>query len=442
MANYSVQRAELGIGTRLANIVRSSVLRYEAGLNNNLLDHAHQFATLAQRISREAEFNFLAITDNQGTILYHSNEDKINKKISIEELNNQTNDFSNDIKLLLPDVTKGTNWGFVEIDENEYFVVHWALSLENNELRKAHVFVAFNSNFMKKEIKFYSDNIMETTLLVLGLGLVSLWIFTLVFRVYISKKRMKVATELIEDMDKEMQWLKTEVQKHEKLSAMSSLAAGVAHELRNPLSSIKGYATYFSNQFPDGSTSQDAAKIMMVEVERLNKVIKDLINVSQPIGLEQKIVSIQDIINATIALLAQDAMELGVRFIVTGKDQKAPVDADRLKQAFLNILLNALEAFKENDYIKSMTQEPYIKIHLAEGPSMIKIQIKNNACPIDSKDIKRIFDPYFTTKSEGTGLGLIMTTKIIESHGGSIVAQSHKDIGTLFTIQLPKVFKE
>ncbi len=444
LASYSLQRAEFGIGTKMANSGMRAILLYEAITKGKIkLDENHNYEDLITSLNGEFSYVFFAITDHEGNFIAHSNQEKIGDSIYIEDLDGEVFDFSEHINFLLTNRTSGTDWDFVQIDDTEFFIIHRILDLGNpNDKEKSHIFVALDPILIQQEVAFYRESIIKTSLWIFGLGVASFWTFLMVFRAYIGRKRMSVASDIIEDMQKEMEWLKTEVQKHEKLTAMSTLAAGVAHELRNPLSSIKGYATYFSNQFPKGSTSNEVAHIMIDEVERLNRVIKDLINVAQPIALEKKVVSLHSIINSTIALLMQDANTLGISLILTGKDRMVFADVDRLKQAFLNILLNAIEAFKEDDYIKAMTDKAYIKVHLAEGPGMIKIQIKNNASPIDPKDIKRIFDPYFTTKSNGTGLGLLITTKIIESHDGSIAAQSHKDIGTLFTVQLPKIIKE
>ncbi len=442
MTNYSIQRADFGIGKKIANrITRSMTSHNTLSANEISMEKALNLEELNNSFDNEYFYEFFAIVNDEGKFIWHSDNQKLGLKLLVHDKKGQNLNIAENINLFLNNTDEnGSSWGYADINGENVFLVHRYINLPEN--KKSHIFVAVKPEILEQDFLVYRDNIFNTSILVFTIGVFVVWLFLLTFRFYISKRRVKIANEIITDMNKEVHMLKTEVQKHERLGLVSGLAAGIAHELRNPLSSIKGYATYFQNQFTVGSANHEATKIMITEVERLNKVIKDLINVARPIELEEKLTSLSEVINYTIQLLAQDAGELGVQFILTGKDKYIPIDSDKIKQALLNIFINALEAFKENDYIYQMQEQAYIKINLVEGPSMMKIHIKNNATPIDPQNLKQIFYPYFTTKSSGTGLGLVMVTKIIEAHNGSISVQSHKKIGTLFNIQLPKVFKD
>ena len=136
-------------------------------------------------------------------------------------------------------------------------------------------------------------------------------------------------------------------------------------------------------------------------------------------------------------LLSKDAHQLGVELNVYGSDKVAHVDPDRFRQALLNIVLNAVEAFKAHN-IRNPLDIPKVDINLSENQNSVCIEIVDNGPGIDEKTLRRVFDPYFTTKNQGTGLGLVNSTKIIEAHGGSISVKSTEKIGTTFTIQIPK----
>lgn len=248
---------------------------------------------------------------------------------------------------------------------------------------------------------------------------------------------------------REVRRLQQEVRRKEKLAAVGSLAAGVAHEIRNPLSSIKGYATYFGTRFPDGSEDRAAACIMVQEVDRLNRVITDLIGISRPSDIKRIEADICELARHCVRLLGPDATAQGIA-VSCDCAEGVPhlfVDPDRLSQALLNICLNGMEA---------MTYGGGLNIAIdVEDDEYLRIRISDTGHGITPDALARIFDPYFTTKSQGTGLGLAIVHKIIEAHGGVISVVSRtpdssaaysadssaaggmSGTGTTFTILLP-----
>lgn len=229
----------------------------------------------------------------------------------------------------------------------------------------------------------------------------------------------------------EIRKLQEEIRRQEKLAALGGLAAGVAHEIRNPLSSIKGMASFFADQFEEGSEGRSAASVMIQEVERLNRVITELLEFARPSDLRKKTTDINTMLSRSIKLVQQDATNKSVDIELQLEDNICPVwiDSDRLAQCLLNLYLNAIQAM-ENGGTLSVRSE-------ADSAEFVSIIVSDNGPGISSEDIRKIFDPYFTTKKKGTGLGLAIVHKIIEAHQGKIKVESSPGKGTTFTIMIP-----
>lgn len=234
---------------------------------------------------------------------------------------------------------------------------------------------------------------------------------------------------------REMHSLQTEVERKGKLAAIGSLAAGVAHEIRNPLSSIKGGATYLKSQFTQGSAGEKTAAIVIDEVERLNRVITDLIGLSRPSDLTMKPVVVSDVIEHCTALITQEAelRDVLLSVYIPKETPQVLLDTDRFSQVILNLCLNSLDAMDEGGELQ---------VTVVPEAQSISVIVEDNGEGMDDATRERIFEPYFTTKSHGTGLGLSVVHKIIEAHNGIIRVFSHKGKGTRFVIQLPCIDKE
>jgi len=229
---------------------------------------------------------------------------------------------------------------------------------------------------------------------------------------------------------REVRGLREEVARREKLAALGSLAAGIAHEIRNPLSSIKGYATYFGGKFAPRSEEQEAAHVMIGEVDRLNRVITQLLEFARPEGLRRRSADPSALAGKALGLVAREAEKKGVRLIFEGGAADAlMLDPDRLTQALLNLYLNAVEATSEGGEIRVTVA--------AAADGKTRIQVADTGRGIPEADLPQIFNPYFTTKATGTGLGLAIVHKIVEGHGGMIEVESRLGRGTVFTVTLP-----
>ena len=230
----------------------------------------------------------------------------------------------------------------------------------------------------------------------------------------------------------EIKQLKKEIAQSQRLASLGSLAAGVAHEIRNPLSSIKGFATYFKERYRDNPDDSQTADIMVQEVDRLNRVIGQLLDYARPMTMNRRETAIQTVIQHALRMIESQAREKGV---VIQTELQADVvavliDPDRIKQVFLNLYLNAIGAM-EGGGILSVAL-------LSMTDRRIRIEARDTGVGIDPKDLDRIFDPYFTTKSSGTGLGLAIVQKIIEAHRGEIQVASTPGLGTTVSVILPE----
>ena len=229
--------------------------------------------------------------------------------------------------------------------------------------------------------------------------------------------------------------LEKEVQRHDRLVALGKMAAGVAHEVRNPLSSIKGFATLLGSRFKDGSQEYEAAELLVQEAERLNRSITELLNYARPTPLKKENVNLVEIVASTLKLISSDAKTLDVETSLDSSPglPSVTVDRDRINQVLLNLYLNGLQAMDKTKGSRSLK----VSVHPSASAGFVDIEVQDNGKGIPPEDIDRVQDPYFTTKPDGTGLGLAMAYKIIDEHNGTIRFQSQPGQGTTVTVSLP-----
>jgi two-component system sensor histidine kinase HydH len=230
---------------------------------------------------------------------------------------------------------------------------------------------------------------------------------------------------------REVRRLEAEVRRREKLAAVGNLAAGVAHEIRNPLSSIRGYAAYFGGKFAPGSEDRQAAEIMVREVDRLNRVISELIEFARPSDIKRRPVRLADLAGHAARLIRPDALARGIAIEVTDAPETPEIlaDPDRLVQAVLNLCLNAVQAMETGGVLGLGTG-------LAPD-GRVFLEVTDTGPGIEPAERDRIFDPYYTTKSRGTGLGLPIAHKIVAAHGGEIRLTARPQGGTAAMVLLP-----
>ncbi len=230
----------------------------------------------------------------------------------------------------------------------------------------------------------------------------------------------------------EMRALRREVARSQRLASVGRLAAGVAHEIRNPLSSIKGFATYFKDRYPDRPQDQQTAAIMIQEVDRLNRVVGQLLEFARPISIKPQPTSLQALVTDSLKLIEDRAAEkkISIHIQNNARVDEARIDADRINQILLNLYLNAIDAMEAGGKLE-------VDLSSDSNSGEIHITVSDTGCGISPQDLSKVFDPYFTTKSSGTGLGLAIAYNIVEAMGGSIAVKSDPGKETAFMITIP-----
>jgi signal transduction histidine kinase len=226
--------------------------------------------------------------------------------------------------------------------------------------------------------------------------------------------------------------LETEEQlrRADRLSALGELSAGMAHEIRNPLGSIRGTAEILRSGTDRNDKRFEFAEILVKEVDRLERVVKDFLNFARPSAPELKSVPVCEALREVTTLTRQQAIKSKVKVSLSGMDEPKWVSGDfeQYKQAFLNLVLNALQVMPDGGKLDISCQE-------LDGRVLVVFADDGPGIPEEIQD--RIFNPFYTTRSDGTGLGLAITHRIIDAHGGKLRVESRPGEGAKFIVELP-----
>ncbi|MBD3380466.1 MAG: hypothetical protein GF408_08415 [Candidatus Omnitrophica bacterium] len=232
----------------------------------------------------------------------------------------------------------------------------------------------------------------------------------------------------ISQIDEENIKLRNELQRAEKLKAISTLAAGMAHEIKNPLTSIKTFSEFLPARHNDPVFLEKFCRIVPAEVDKINNIVRQLLEFSKPASLNIRRTDVNLLINETCEFLNNDFLRKNISVERHLSDlPRINADPVQLKQAFLNLLLNAKDAIRPPGSIVIRTGKEGTKVF---------VEISDTGTGIEKEDLKRIFDPFFSRKDEGSGLGLSVVHGIIEKHEGSVKVSSTKE-GASFRIELP-----
>lgn len=226
--------------------------------------------------------------------------------------------------------------------------------------------------------------------------------------------------------------LESEMRENERLAAVGRMAAGVAHEVRNPLSSIKGLALLLKGTFSRESREFETTGLLIQEVERMNRTISELLSFARPASLDLQQVDVQELLSETLKLVAADTAGEHISTSLHCDRDLPPVlaDRDRLSQVFINILLNGIQAMEQGGNLDIIART-------SSSGKQVELQFKDSGKGIESEHMSQLFFPYFTTKKGGTGIGLAISQKIIVDHGGTIRVESELGTGTTVFVQLP-----
>ena len=223
---------------------------------------------------------------------------------------------------------------------------------------------------------------------------------------------------------------RTQMSRAEHLATLGELATGLAHEIRNPLAGIAGVIEIVSRDLPESSPARLVVKDVRQEIARINHIVTDLLHTARPHPPRVRDSDLNTTVEHAVMLGRQQALAKSVE-ITLQKDPslpEVPHDSDQIHQVMLNLLLNALQAIDKNGKVS---------VTLKSAPGSAVIEIADNGRGIAPQDLPHIFRPFYTTKGDGTGLGLSLAMRIVEDHHGRIDVSSAVGGGTTFSVVLP-----
>jgi len=233
----------------------------------------------------------------------------------------------------------------------------------------------------------------------------------------------------------EIKDLNEEIARHRRLASLGKLSAGIAHEIRNPLSSIRGLAQFVHNSFSKTDERKEDLNTIIQEVDRLNHLIIQVLDFAKLRKLDLTRFYINELIVKIVELLKLESENKKIHFDLMLSKNISFIQADenQIRQILINIIINSIQAIPVSGKINIIT-----KMNKLNGEPAIELIIEDNGIGIPERDLPQIFDPFFTKKDQGSGLGLSIVYKLVESHHGEIKVESSEGKGTKFIIFLPQ----
>jgi len=295
-------------------------------------------------------------------------------------------------------------------------VPKWGQQIESNELIKER-FTASRNDL--KEVTVIQDNGMEV---VIEVGIAELR-----NHIGIIMGNVIVFTDHTEKVELERQLARAA-----RLSELGEMAAGIAHEIRNPLHSIKGTAEIICEDFKASDRKHSITMIMINEIDRLNNLVTDFLTFARPKEPTIIKVDLYDLILRTLEIVKfkSGKSDKIIEFVTNDNIPACYVDPEQIKQVFINIVFNALEAVYNNGIVK---------INIREDSTYVIVDVIDNGTGITEECIEKIFTPFFSNKDSGVGLGLSISQKLIESNNGKISVENNVNGGCCFSIYLPLI---
>jgi len=316
---------------------------------------------------------------------------------------------------------------FTLLDFINNMMIYWGT---NHEFKSGHVleiyFILFSPIFVSKRffwtmtlgffikymitgVLFQSPKVLVPMGLIIFIAAIA-WILLTRFQSYV-----KAITSIHNDL-----------RQQEKLAVIGQMATAIAHEIKNPLSALKGF-TQLQQEKDQGDDQY--YPIMLNEIDRINSIVNDLLILGKPNTAQKKPKNLLDIIQYVISVIDPHAQRKDINIKLEVEDSIVLLcDENQLKQVFINLIKNAMEAMPEGGNVT---------IHSKKKDNSVLVSIIDEGCGIDSDKLTKLGEPFYTTKQNGNGLGLMVTKKIIEEHNGMINIQSELGTGTNVTISFP-----
>jgi len=232
-----------------------------------------------------------------------------------------------------------------------------------------------------------------------------------------------------------------QMERIDRLTTLGEVAAGIAHEIRNPLAGIKTSAQVLEESFSPGDHRSQLVARIVKEIDRSNELLKKFFNFAKPGKPKQEFVSLETLVEGVYLLLSS---KINKKEIIFEKNVESDipdiyVDENQIEQVLINLFLNSLDALDKGGSINVNLRfiENQDDVVLEKSSKVVILEIKDTGCGIESDNLERIFNPFFTTKSDGVGLGLSISSRLIEENGGRILVESEKNRGAQFSIYFP-----
>ena len=244
--------------------------------------------------------------------------------------------------------------------------------------------------------------------------------------------------ERLMERERELKESQNILRRADRLSSLGLLTAGLAHEIRNPLVAIRTFTQLLPERYDDAEFREGFQGLALKEVDRICGLITDLLSFARPSRPNVAEENLNDVVESIARILETEAKEKGVEITreFSANLPKAWIDREQMKQVFMNLILNAIQAMKEGGSIYISTR-PYFKNEGGEPEQFVQVEIRDTGVGIPEENLDHIFDPFFTSKDEGSGLGLSISHQIVQEHGGYVTVESKIGAGTAFFINLP-----
>lgn len=244
------------------------------------------------------------------------------------------------------------------------------------------------------------------------------------------QQQVQTVVARMRDVALELQQARQDILQSERLAAVGELAAGVAHELRNPLTSVKLLIQTTAQPCPD---NERQLQVVLDEIARMETTIQSLLDFARPPMLRRVRHDLRETLRRAINLVGGRAKQQNVSIVADVPEQPVPLNADpeQLHQVFVNLLLNGIESMSHGGTLRVSATE--------HGPpgQVCRVQFADSGSGIPVLILPRVFEPFVTTKERGTGLGLAVSRRIVGEHGGTLLAANREDAGAVFTVELP-----
>ena len=315
-----------------------------------------------------------------------------------------------------------------------------------------------------KEATFKAVGI-STAIFIVGLGI----IFIITFRMTEPIERLTLAAKRIEEgnlqyrvnidrddeigslatafdqmaerlmqRDRELKQSQDTLRRADRLSSLGLLTAGLAHEIRNPLVAIRTFTQLLPERYNDAEFREGFQGLALKEVDRICGLINDLLSFARPSKPNVAPENVNDVVDNIARILETQAKEKNLLILREFGDNlpKVWIDREQMKQVFMNLILNAIQAMNEAGSI-SISTRPVSRNGTQPSGDFVQVEIRDNGIGIPEENLQHIFDPFFTSKDEGSGLGLAVSHQIVQEHGGFVTVESQVGKGTAFFVHVP-----